>query len=83
MLEAVGGANWFADNLESKNISSWNDPLGALIVGVHQLSLSGWKPEECAAIQSELTAWQEKGLFEKEGTFIILLSLKSGKKFHV
>ncbi|KAG8481242.1 hypothetical protein CXB51_026060 [Gossypium anomalum] len=68
MLEAVGGANWFADNLESKNISSWNDPLGALIVGVHQLSLSGWKPEECAAIQSELTAWQEKGLFEKEGS---------------
>ncbi|KAA3480288.1 phosphoglucan, water dikinase, chloroplastic [Gossypium australe] len=68
MLEAVGGANWFADNLESKNISSWNDPLGALIVGVHQLSLSGWKPEECAAIQSELTAWQEKGLFEKEAT---------------
>ncbi|KAG4126054.1 hypothetical protein ERO13_D10G133800v2 [Gossypium hirsutum] len=68
MLEAVGGANWFADNLESKNISSWNDPLGALIVGVHQLSLSGWKPEECAAIQNELTAWQEKGLFEKEGS---------------
>lgn len=76
----MGGATWFADNLESKNISSWNDPLGALVVGVHQLSLSGWKPEECTAIQNELTAWQEKGLFEKEGTLIILLSLKSGKK---
>ncbi|KAK9029878.1 hypothetical protein V6N11_031321 [Hibiscus sabdariffa] len=68
MLEAMGGANWFADNLESKNISSWSDPLGALIVGVNQLSLSGWKPEECAAIENELTAWQEKGLFEKEGS---------------
>ncbi|XWS35232.1 hypothetical protein CRYUN_Cryun21dG0108300 [Craigia yunnanensis] len=66
--EAMGGANWLADNLESKNTGSWNNPLGALIVGVHQLSLSGWKPEECAAIENELTAWQEKGLFEKEGS---------------
>ncbi|XP_038995104.1 phosphoglucan, water dikinase, chloroplastic-like isoform X2 [Hibiscus syriacus] len=68
MLEAKGGANWFADNIEEKNISSWNDPLGVLIVGVNQLSLSRWKPEECAAIENELTAWQEKGLFEKEGS---------------
>ena len=67
-LEAVGGAKWLADNVESKNISSWNDLLGALIVGVRQLGLSGWKPEECAAIGTELLAWQEKGLFEKEGT---------------
>lgn len=67
-LEAMGGAKWLADNVESKNISSWNDPLGALIVGVRQLGLSGWRPEECAAIGTELLAWQEKGLFEKEGT---------------
>ncbi|XVE81191.1 hypothetical protein DITRI_Ditri15bG0043000 [Diplodiscus trichospermus] len=66
--EAMGGANWLADNLESRNTGSWNNPLGALIVGVHQLSLSGWKPEECAAIENELTAWLEKGLFEKEGS---------------
>ncbi|XP_002518612.2 phosphoglucan, water dikinase, chloroplastic [Ricinus communis] len=67
-LENVGGAKWLVDNVESKNVSSWNDPLGALIVGVHQLGLSGWKPEECAAIGSELLAWQEKGLFDKEGS---------------
>ncbi|XP_024451407.1 phosphoglucan, water dikinase, chloroplastic isoform X2 [Populus trichocarpa] len=67
-LEAAGGAKWLADNVESKNISSWNDPLGALIVGVRQLGLSGWRPEECAAIGTELLAWQEKGLFEKEGS---------------
>ncbi|XP_022761795.1 phosphoglucan, water dikinase, chloroplastic-like isoform X2 [Durio zibethinus] len=66
--ETMGGANRLADNLESKNAGSWNNPLGALIVGVHQLSLSDWKPEECAAIENELTAWQEKGLFEKEGS---------------
>ncbi|OMP05624.1 Pyruvate phosphate dikinase, PEP/pyruvate-binding protein [Corchorus olitorius] len=64
----MGGATWLADNLESRNTDSWNNPLGALIVGVHQLSLSGWKPEECVAIENELTAWKEKGLFEKEGT---------------
>ncbi|KAJ6956344.1 phosphoglucan [Populus alba x Populus x berolinensis] len=67
-LEAAGGAKWLADNVESKNISSWDDPLGALIVGVRQLGLSGWRPEECAAIGTELHAWQEKGLFEKEGS---------------
>ncbi|XVF29240.1 hypothetical protein REPUB_Repub15cG0104000 [Reevesia pubescens] len=66
--EAMGGANWLADNLESKNIDSWSNPICALIVGVHQLSLSGWKSEECSAIENELTAWQEKGLFEKEGS---------------
>ena len=67
-LEAMGGAKWLAGNVESKNISSWSDPLGALIVGVHQLGLSGWKPEECEAIGTELLAWQERGLLEKEGT---------------
>ncbi|KAF9669487.1 hypothetical protein SADUNF_Sadunf14G0112600 [Salix dunnii] len=67
-LEAMGGAKWLAGNVESKNISSWSDPLGALIVGVHQLGLSGWKPEECEAIGTELLAWQERDLLEKEGT---------------
>ncbi|XP_065861529.1 phosphoglucan, water dikinase, chloroplastic isoform X3 [Euphorbia lathyris] len=67
-LENLGGAKWLADNVELKNVSSWNDPLGALIVGVHQLGLSGWKPEECEAIISELLAWQVRGLFEKEGS---------------
>ncbi|GLU18569.1 hypothetical protein SLE2022_348620 [Rubroshorea leprosula] len=67
-LEAMGGANWLADNVESKNISSWNDPLGALVVGLRQLGLSGWKLEECTAIGNELISWQEKGLFEKEGS---------------
>lgn len=68
MLENLGGAPWLAKNVEPKNVSSWNDPLGALIVGVRQLGLSGWRPEECSAIGNELLAWKEKGLFEKEGT---------------
>ncbi|KAE8658422.1 Phosphoglucan [Hibiscus syriacus] len=66
--ETMGGANRLADNMGTKRIGSWNNPLMSLILGVHQLGLSGWKPEECAAIGSELTAWQEKGLLEKEGS---------------
>jgi phosphoglucan,water dikinase len=55
--------------LQSKNVNSWNDPLGALIIGVHQLKLSNWKPEECAAIENELIAWSTRGLSESEGNF--------------
>ncbi|CAI0453123.1 unnamed protein product [Linum tenue] len=66
-LESKGGAKWLTDNAESKNVSSWNDPLSSLIIGVHQLALSGWKPKECTAIENELLAWQERGLSEKEG----------------
>ncbi|KAM5569788.1 phosphoglucan, water dikinase, chloroplastic [Rosa sericea] len=67
-LEAMGGAHWLAQDVKSKDVSSWNDPLGALIVGVHQLRLSGWKPEECAAIQNELLAWKARGLSETEAS---------------
>lgn len=67
-LETKGGAHWLAENVELKSISSWNDPLGILVVGIHHLGFSGWKPEECAAIGNELFAWQEKGLLEKEGS---------------
>lgn len=70
-LEAVGGAHWLTKSVESMNINPWNGPLGVLIVGIHQLWLSGWKPEESAAIENELLAWQERGLSEREGNVII------------
>ncbi|KAJ0035004.1 hypothetical protein Pint_25631 [Pistacia integerrima] len=66
-VEAKGGAHWLAENVESKNVGSWNDALGVLVVGVSQLGLSGWRPEECSAIRNELLAWQEIGLSVKEG----------------
>lgn len=66
-LEAAGGAVWLAGNVESKNAVSWNDPIEALVAGIRQLGLSGWKPEECTAIGNELLAWKERGLLEKEG----------------
>lgn len=66
-LEAAGGAHQLAEHVNLKNIRSWNDPIKALVVGIHQLGLSGWKREECNAIGNELIAWQEKGLLETEG----------------
>ncbi|TYK17008.1 phosphoglucan [Cucumis melo var. makuwa] len=68
VLEATRGADWLAENAKSKNVSSWNDPLDALIFGTHQLGLSGWKPEECVAIVNEISAWKERGLAEREGS---------------
>ncbi|KAJ0092874.1 hypothetical protein Patl1_26203 [Pistacia atlantica] len=80
-VEAKGGAHWLAENVESKNVGSWNDALGVLVVGVSQLGLSGWRPEECSAIRNELLAWQETGLSVKEGSedgkIIWLLRLKA------
>ncbi|RDX98549.1 Phosphoglucan, water dikinase, chloroplastic, partial [Mucuna pruriens] len=80
-LEAMGGAHWLAANVQSKNVNSWNDPLGALIIGVHQLKLSSWKPEECGAIENELIAWSKRGLSEREanedGKTIWTLRLKA------
>ncbi|GJS18940.1 phosphoglucan, water dikinase, chloroplastic [Tanacetum coccineum] len=67
-LDAAGGAQWLAENVNPKNVNSWNDPIGALVIGIRQLGLSGWKAEECKAIENELLAWQEKGLSEKEGS---------------
>ncbi|KAF7837081.1 phosphoglucan, water dikinase, chloroplastic [Senna tora] len=66
-LEVMGGARWLAANVQSKNVNAWNDPLGALIIGVHQMKLSSWKPEECASIENELLAWKKRGLSEMEG----------------
>lgn len=67
----MGGARSLAANVQSKNVNAWNGPLGALIIGVHQLKLSSWKPEECAAIENELLAWKNKGLSEMEGSFLM------------
>ncbi|KAE9618610.1 putative phosphoglucan, water dikinase [Lupinus albus] len=67
VLEVKGGAHWLAAKSQSKNINAWNDSLRALIIGVHQLKLSSWKPEECDAIENELIAWSKKGISEMEG----------------
>lgn len=74
-LDAAGGPQYLAENVNQKNVSSWNDPIGALVVGIRQLGLSGWKLEECKAIENELIAWKEKGLLEKEGNIFFYRTL--------
>lgn len=66
-LENLGGAHQLSRNVDSNNVSSWNDPLGVLSVGIRQLGLSGWKPDECRAIGNELMAWKARGLPDREG----------------
>lgn len=66
-LEGIGGSSWLLQNANSKNVSSWNHALSALTNGIHQLELSGWKREECDAIKSEVRAWQQMGVSEREG----------------
>ncbi|XP_059293614.1 phosphoglucan, water dikinase, chloroplastic [Lycium ferocissimum] len=67
-IEASGGADWLAENVTQKNVYSWNDPIGALTIGIQQLRLSGWKPEECKAVGNELLSWKERGISENEGS---------------
>ncbi|CAH9136523.1 unnamed protein product [Cuscuta epithymum] len=66
-LETLGGANWLVENVDPKKIIMWNDSIAGLIVGIHQLGLSGWKSEECKAIRNELLSWKEKGFLDMEG----------------
>ncbi|KAL6000505.1 Phosphoglucan, water dikinase, chloroplastic [Asimina triloba] len=61
------GASRLAQNIGLKKVDSWGNPLAALKIGIQHVGLSGWKVEECDAIESELLAWQRKGLSEKEG----------------
>ncbi|CAI9117453.1 OLC1v1018851C1 [Oldenlandia corymbosa var. corymbosa] len=64
VLEKTGGDHQLSENA---GVSVWSDPLEVLIIGVHQLGLSGWKLDECRAIGNELFSWKERGLQEKEG----------------
>ncbi|CAF2079230.1 hypothetical protein Bca4012_090855 [Brassica carinata] len=45
-LETVGGAVHLAKDVELKNLSSWNDPLDALVFRFQQVGVSGWEQEE-------------------------------------
>ena len=65
-LEALGGSASLAQCV-ARDTSVWDDTLDALIIGINQVSFSGWKPEECIAIGNELLSWKQKGLSESEG----------------
>ncbi|XP_020196145.1 phosphoglucan, water dikinase, chloroplastic [Aegilops tauschii subsp. strangulata] len=79
-LEGSGGSASLAQCVAG-NTSVWDDTLDALIIGVNQVSFSGWKPEECIAIGNELLSWKKEGLCESEGSedgkYIWALRLKA------
>lgn len=66
-LDAMGGSVMLASEAQSKNVNCWNHPLGAVVLGIRHLGLSGWQQGECMAIENEIMAWQSSGMAEREG----------------
>jgi len=50
-----------ADALARGSDRAWAAPMGAAVLGLRSLALSGWQPAECAAAERELAAWQDAG----------------------
>ena len=48
------------------NDNSWALPLGATLLGIRQVGLSGWEPKECMALENEIASWQQAGEFVKK-----------------
>uniref|UniRef100_A0A061RNS8 Phosphoglucan, water dikinase n=2 Tax=Tetraselmis sp. GSL018 TaxID=582737 RepID=A0A061RNS8_9CHLO len=58
-LTASGGH----EELAGSRDRSWALPIGATVLGLRHLGLSGWNPAECVALEAELEAWQRQGFF--------------------
>ena len=52
-----------ADGLAGATDAGWAQPIGAAVLGIRHMGMSGWEPAECAAVENELTAWQQAGNF--------------------
>jgi len=60
-IEARGGSKMLASAADG----SWGLPIGAMVVGLRNLGLSGFALSECMALEFELTAWQKIGTFSE------------------
>lgn len=49
------------DQLAAGNDRSWALPLGTLILGLRNIAMTGWDPQECTAIENELSKWHKLG----------------------
>ncbi|KAL3145446.1 2,3-dihydroxyphenylpropionate/2,3-dihydroxicinnamic acid 1,2-dioxygenase, variant 2 [Trebouxia sp. C0009 RCD-2024] len=67
-LDHKGGAEGLAGQADS----AWDLPLGAIVLGVRHMGLSGWQGPECMALENELTAWQQAGDFKSHDTALRL-----------
>ncbi|KAL4419085.1 hypothetical protein ABPG77_010024, partial [Micractinium sp. CCAP 211/92] len=61
-LEEKGGAAAIAGGSDG----GWALPIGALVLSLRHLGLGGYAPQECMAIEHELTAWQRAGGFAQK-----------------
>lgn len=58
-VEERGGAEFLA----TANDGAWALPIGALVLSLRQIGLTGYNHAECMALENELTRWQEIGGF--------------------
>jgi phosphoglucan,water dikinase len=58
-VEERGGAEFLA----TANDGSWALPIGALVLSLRQIGLTGYSHAECMALENELTRWQQIGGF--------------------
>lgn len=56
ILEQGGGYHSLAEARDR----DWALPIGATVLGLRHMGLSGWNPAECAALENELAAWQRQ-----------------------
>lgn len=73
-LEALGGSASLAKDV-ARNTTLWDTTLDAFVIGINQVSFSGWKTDECIAIGNEILSWKQKGLSESEGAVSSLISI--------
>jgi hypothetical protein len=55
-LEEAGGYHALAEARDR----DWALPIGATVLGLRHMGLSGWNPSECIALENELAAWQRQ-----------------------
>lgn len=60
-IEGRGGSKMLATAADG----SWALPIGAMVVGLRNLGLTGFDLSECMALEFELTAWQKVGTFSE------------------
>ena len=52
-----------AGGLAGATDAGWAQPIGAAVLGIRHMGMSGWEPAECTAVENELAAWQQAGNF--------------------
>lgn len=59
LLMMQGGS----DYLKSANDGAWALPIGAIVLSLRHIGLSGYMQSECMALENELMTWQQMGGF--------------------